>query len=805
MKKFNLKSTMILGLVGLLVSCGGTAGEALKPATYKEFTIGEDVSYGLAGKTAKNIYNALTATAIGDLNYLRSAKSSNAQHFANFIDPLLMHNNFGVLEKNLAEKVERNADNSEFTFTVKKNVPWVKSDGTAYKAIVKGKSVQQFVSAEDWVTTAKLVSTYQNESELQYLVGMFVKGAEEYYHYTMIAYRAAQGNPRYKQMMEDDALLAKELNKLLETNSPTIWKQQYGNGLKPITKDVIPAIKSGERFGVKADAAKNTVTYTLNMKASYFPTLFTYSCYLPANQYFVEEVGFANFGQGKDNLLYCGPYILGDNNEKSITYLKNPTYWNKDIVYIDQINYSIPPSEIGNDYTRIEFEEGRIDGFSISDKDDFGWEYYIKGGANGKGTMQNPARDEVNSRFLDTIGEMFGSNINMARDVHESQSYVSGSTKESLANTARALSIQEVRQAIMAAFPYVEYYQRMGKDEQLQTQYLVHTYVPKGFALNDDGGDYVADNYLKVYAENKGIDVGSFDDEWSADTPVEERTAAWYHQPGQYTSRLKTQEELDAYVDRALEAIELYNASHSADEQITQPITIEYYSAYFDEETSNEDKKTVAKMNQNLNYGVTGATNIFHVKPTDLVTSGNYEKVSQDGAFDFAGVQWGWGADYGDPLTFMNTYRKGNGDWADIFAFVGDDYVANHKIVDGELVEEDLLAEYTRLVDLGAEQTDDITARYDYFAQAEYLLIEELSFYKPQVNYGQGWAVSVSLAAGYYMPSASFGLANDRLTGMYVLTKEDMMLKDERVAARDQQEADKAAYFAEHGAINIYD
>ena len=803
MKKFNLKSTMIFTLVGLLVSCGGSTPK-FGEFKYKEFEIGQDVKYELAGRKAKNVYNALSATAIGDLNYLKSAKAQNAQHFANFVDGLLMHNNYGVLEKNLATKVERNEDNTEFTFTVMKKVPWVKSDGTFYKAIVKGKSVQQYVSPEDWVTTAKMVSTYQNESELQYLVGMFVKGAEEYYHYTMIAYRASQGNPRYQKMMEDDAALAKELNKLLQTNSPTIWKQQYGDGLKPITKEQVPAIKSGERFGVKADLTKNTVTYTLNMKASYFPTLFTYSCYLPSNQYFIDSIGFSNFGQGKDNLLYCGPYILGNNNEKSITYLKNPTYWNKDIVYIDQINYAIAPSEIGDDYTRIEFEEGRIDGFSISDKDDLGWEYYIKGGKNGKGTMENPARDEVNSRFLDTIGEMFGSNINLSRDIHESVSYVTGSTKESLANTARALSIQEVRQAIMASFPYVEYYERMGKDEQLQTQYLVHTYVPKGFALNDDGGDYIADNYLNVYAENKGIEPGSFDDEWKADTPVEDRTAAWYLKPGQYTSRLKTQEELDGYVERAQEAIELYNAD-SSHTPITYPITIEYYSAYFDAETLNEDNKVVAQMNKNLNFGVEGSTNIFHVKPTDLVTSGNYEKVSQDGAFDFAGVQWGWGADYGDPLTFMNTYRKGNGDWADIFAFVGDEYTANFKVEDGELVEENLLEEYTRLVDLGAEQTDDITARYDYFAQAEYLLIEELSFYKPQVNYGQGWALSVSLAAGYYMPSSSFGLANDRLTGMYVLTREDMLDRNARNAARSAQEADKAAYFAEHGAINIYD
>jgi hypothetical protein len=154
----------------------------------------------------------------------------------------------------------------------------------------------------------------------------------------------------------------------------------------------------------------------------------------------------------------------------------------------------------------------------------------------------------------------------------------------------------------------------------------------------------------------------------------------------------------------------------------------------------------------------------------------------------------------------MNTYRKGNGDWADICPFIGqEDHVPNFKVENGELVESDLLAEYTELVDAGAAETDDLNARFDYFAQAEYLLIEELSFYKPQVNNGQGWSVSVSCAAGYYMPSASFGLANDRLTGMYVLTRADMLDGEARNEARIAFEEAKAAYAAEHGSINIYD
>lgn len=796
MKKFNAKSLMILSLAGLLAACNGGSGST--------FVIGNDVGYGLAGRTAKKTYNALIGAALGDLNYMTTAESASATHFANFVDGLLLHNEFGVLEKNLATKVVSNADSSEFTFTVRDNVPWVKHDGTQYSATINGKSVKQYVQPEDWVTTAKAVCTYNNQSSLQYLIGNFVFGAQEYYHYTFVQYKAEVENDRkYISIFNDPTKLAKELNTLIKTNAPTVWAQQYADGDNPIEPSMIEAIKNGSRFGVKADAEKRTVTYTLNLKASFFPTLFTYSCYLPVNQYFLKEVGFSKFGKSKETLLYNGPYLLGHNDEKEINYKKNPTYWNEDIFVLDEVHYAIPATDIGYSYTREEFEAGRIDGFSVSSNDSVGWAAYITG-PDGSGTMEKPYDGRVNSRLLDTIGNMYGSNIVMSRGKNGSKSYYTGGTADTLKNTERALSLTDVRKAVMAALPYEEYFKRYGAEEIQQTQQLVHTYVPKGFVINDDGKDYVEDNYLEVYAEAKGIEKGSFDTPFDPNLPESERTAAWYNYPGQYTSRIIDQAGMNELLDNVETAISLYNDDPNHTD-ITLPINIEYFSVWdADPESKTKDTEVIRLMNERLNRG-TSTTSLFKVVPTDKINSGNYESASREGAFDYAAVQWGWGADYGDPLTFMNTYRKGNGDWKDIFPFIGDEYTANFTVENGELVESDLLEEYTELVDAGAAETDDINARFNYFAQAEYLLINELSFYKPQVNNGQGWAVSVSLAAGYYMPSASFGLANDRLTGMYVLTMDNMLDGDARNAAREAQEAAKAAYVAEHGSINIYD
>ena len=151
----------------------------------------------------------------------------------------------------------------------------------------------------------------------------------------------------------------------------------------------------------------------------------------------------------------------------------------------------------------------------------------------------------------------------------------------------------------------------------------------------------------------------------------------------------------------------------------------------------------------------------------------------------------------------MNTYHK-NGDWKDIFGYVGEDHVDSYSMNAGKsaLEKTDLLKAYSDLVDEGAKETTNFNARFDKFAEAEYMLINELNIYRPQINNGQGWALSVSKAAGYYSPTASYGLSSDRFTGMFVL--EEVMTRDERNKAREKQRELKEAYVSEHGAMDIY-
>lgn len=805
MKKINAKSIMIMSLAFILAACGGKrpseSSEGLPDNLFAIPSTEKTTAYGLAGRAARYQYNGLLSTPPGSMNYLKTQEALNAQHFANFIDGLLTHNEYGVLEKSLAEKVVHNADYSEFTFTVRKGVKWQHYDGTQYNATIEGIDVPQFVVPSDWVTTAKAICTYANASDLEYLIGTFVEGAEEYYWYTRVQYGVANKESGYKFTMTDYEKVAAKINALIKENSPNIWKTCYDNGSKKIEASDVANIANLSRLGIVADDENMTLTYKLIQKASYFPTLFTYSCYLPTNQYFLKEVKFSNFGTENDKILYNGPYLLSKWDETKVVYKANQEYWNKDnTITVNTINYDVIAdlSSITSSTTREEFEAGRIDGFSLSKKDVEGWNNYVVG-ADGTGTFDNPADPRVNSRLLDTIGNMYGSNLVLARDKVDGKAspYCKSSTAESVNNTARALRLADVRRAILNSFDmnliFDARYENL--EESLRQQEKVWTYVPKGFVIDDNGNDYLT-HYYEVYGQKNNMPAGDIEN------PVE-GTAAYELKPGQTATKTLEQEEINALLAKAEQAIELFNAENPS-EAITKPINLELYSLWFDETSQAEDQKVIDSLNTRLNYGKSGDNKLFNVIPTDNITNANYNTASRSGQWDLSVVQWGWGADYGDPLTFMNTYIK-NGDWGDVFPYVNEAYVDNYEINEAEtgLIKSDLLEEYTNLVNLGAQETDDLNARYNYFAQAEYMLIEELGIYKPQTNNGQGWSLSVSRSAGYMMPTSSYGLSNDRLTGWYIL--DQVMTRDERNAARTVQQQLKEAYLEEvGGAINIY-
>ncbi len=107
--------------------------------------------------------------------------------------------------------------------------------------------------------------------------------------------------------------------------------------------------------GVKA-VDKYTVEYTLEAPASYFTTMLGYNVFAPISKTFYESKGGVwgveeyaaavedsdkyTYGTSHENIAYCGPYLVKSAvAENSIVFEANPTYWNKDNVQIKTLSW----------------------------------------------------------------------------------------------------------------------------------------------------------------------------------------------------------------------------------------------------------------------------------------------------------------------------------------------------------------------------------------------------------------------------------------------------------------------------------
>ena len=252
-------------------------------------------------------------------------------------------------------------------------------------------------------------------------------------------------------------------------------------------------------------------------------------------------------------------------------------------------------------------------------------------------------------------------------------------------------------------------------------------------------------------------------------------------------------------------AIALYNADASHTD-ITFPINVEYFSFWdADPTTKAQDIEVIRLMNERLNKGSSQNT-IFNVIPTDKVNSGNYEEVSHGGTFDYAPVQWGWGVEYDDPLSVMNPYRKG-GEWADIFPFVGFEECTNYNFnsTKTKLVKTDLLAEYTEIVERGKNELENMKARYDLFAEAEYLLIEELNFFKPMVSTGQYWSATLTKTFDVHAPHRPQNyMYTHQLYFANNYTFNELISRSDYLKFEQIYKAKKEEYYSNHNWIEIW-
>ena len=257
----------------------------------------------------ENAYRVLYSGEVSSLNYLTTATTNEFAVAANVIDTLVEYDNLGQVKPSLAESWEVSEDGLTWTFKIRQGAKWV--DGNAQPVAD--------VTANDFVDAAKYVLDAANASATANILYSVIEGAEAYF--------AGTSTPKEG-----------------ETPAPkTEW----------------------ETVGIKA-LDDYTLQYTLTNPVPYFLSMTTYVCFMPVYGPFLAEKG-AEFGlaTGNDTLLYNGAYYISEfKPQESRIYTKNPTNWDAEHVYIEQINmaYNKEAVTVSSDmYRRGELDSASID------------------------------------------------------------------------------------------------------------------------------------------------------------------------------------------------------------------------------------------------------------------------------------------------------------------------------------------------------------------------------------------------------------------------------------------------------------
>ncbi|MBQ1850245.1 MAG: peptide ABC transporter substrate-binding protein [Lachnospiraceae bacterium] len=110
-------------------------------------------------------------------------------------------------------------------------------------------------------------------------------------------------------------------------------------------REVYTKQKDVAELGVKAIDEK-TLEFELAYPVTYFPYLITHPMHFGYDREFSEKVGVENIGTEAQYSISNGPFYIDSwEHDNLLVFKKNPYYWNKDNIKIDQVNVYVIPNQ----------------------------------------------------------------------------------------------------------------------------------------------------------------------------------------------------------------------------------------------------------------------------------------------------------------------------------------------------------------------------------------------------------------------------------------------------------------------------
>lgn len=402
--------------------------------------------------------------------------------------------------------------------------------------------------------------------------------------------------------------------------------------------------------GVKA-TDDNTVVYTLCQPTSYFITMLGYNVFAPMSRTYFEskggvfgkddyktavDAGTMKYGQTVNDIAYCGPYTVTNHTaENTIVFEANPTYWNKDNITIKTLTWKFND---GKDPTKAyeDTKAGTLDGCGLTSasleacKADGNFEKYCT--------------------VSDTDATSFVLFLNLNRNAYanfnDETKAVSTMTDDQKKRTDVAMLNVHFRRAIGMGLDIATYNgQVVG--EELKLNSVRNSYTPGNFVALEE------DVTIEINGESKTFAKGTYYGEimqaqidadgvkikvWDAENQTSDGFAGWHNPANAY-------EELQ----QAITELKEFGVEISKDNPIVMDLP--YYSG------ADIYTNRAQTLKQSVEEALQGCVVVNLVSCADAQEwyyAGYYTESGKDANYTLYDVS-GWGPDYGDPATYLDT------------------------------------------------------------------------------------------------------------------------------------------------------
>lgn len=431
-----------------------------------------------------------------------------------------------------------------------------------------------------------------------------------------------------------------------------------GGGLEYLVENIIVnaleyntgKVTDFAEVGVKA-TDDNTVVYTLCQPTSYFITMLGYNVFAPMSRTYFEskggvfgkddyktavDAGTMKYGQTVNDIAYCGPYTVTNHTaENTIVFEANPTYWNKDNITIKTLTWKFND---GKDPTKAyeDTKAGTLDGCGLSSasleacKADGNFEKYCT-------VSDTDATSYV--LFLNL-------NRNAYANFNDETKAVSTMTDDQKKRTDVAMLNVHFRRAIGMGLDIATYNgQVVG--EELKLNSVRNSYTPGNFVALEE------DVTIEINGESKTFAKGTYYGEimqaqidadgvkikvWDAENQTSDGFAGWHNPANAY-------EELQ----QAITELKEFGVEISKDNPIVMDLP--YYSG------ADIYTNRAQTLKQSVEEALQGCVVVNLVSCADAQEwyyAGYYTESGKDANYTLYDVS-GWGPDYGDPATYLDT------------------------------------------------------------------------------------------------------------------------------------------------------